>query len=123
MPVTTVVTSMAVAVVLAVVLPLPVLCVISYIYYRCQRYTYRHLPGPKPRWPLGNASMLQTPSGAKRRLSELHLELHKQYGNVCVFFMGSTAIVLISGMQSHHARSGMTVYSCALQRGHLHCYF
>ena len=50
------------------------------------------------RWPLGNARMLKDPkTGAQRKLADVQVELHDQYGDVVVFFLASTPLVFVTG--------------------------
>ena len=86
------------AIVAAVVTPIAFLVATSYIYFCINVAQYRHLPGPKASWPGGNAKLLLDPNtGTRRELSTVHAELQRRYGDVCVFFMGCTPVVLVSG--------------------------
>jgi hypothetical protein len=79
----------------AVVLPLIFLFTISYGLYVLERAKYRHIPGPTPGWPLGNAGLLKQYNS--RSLASLELSLHQEYGDIFVFFLGCRPIVVVSG--------------------------
>ena len=69
----------------------------SFIFFCVGCLRYRHLPGPAPSFPLGNADLLRTASGKRRPLPEVHAQLRQQYGDICVFFLGCTPVVLVCG--------------------------
>ena len=57
-----------------------------------QRWRYRHIPGPPPKWLLGNATEIQ----AKMKHGAYE-EWAKKYGPVCRIFIGMKPLVIITG--------------------------
>ncbi len=57
-----------------------------------QRWQYRHIPGPPPKWLLGNAAEVQD-----KMMHGSYEQWAKEYGPVCRIFMGMLPIVIITG--------------------------
>jgi hypothetical protein len=74
-----------------------VLVATAYLFFRRNVATYGHIPGPRPRFPKGNADLLKHADGTRKPLYDLHAELQRMYGDVCVFYLGCTPVVLVSG--------------------------
>ena len=58
-----------------------------------QRWRYRHIPGPPPKWLLGNAAEIQA-----RMMHGSYEQWAKKYGPVCRIFMGMRPLVIITGL-------------------------
>lgn len=65
--------------------------------YLQARRSLSQFPGPTPRFLLGNLMMLIGEGGKAMPLFRLHHVLHKQYGSIVRFTMGSTPVLVISG--------------------------
>lgn len=70
------------------------LLVISYCGNWQNRWKYRHIPGPKPSFPLGN---LQT--ALKKQLFRAHQEWQAEYGLIYKFFSARQPIIVVTDPQ------------------------
>lgn len=70
-----------------------VLLVTSYAYFCINWRKVRHIPGPRPVWPIGNAGLLRV-DGESITFLEAYDKLAKEYGDVFVFWMGCTPNVV-----------------------------
>ena len=64
------------------------------------RWAHRHLPGPRPKWLLGNASRRPGLPDQLGEAGKSFLALQRwarRYGGAFVFFMGRQALVVLSG--------------------------
>jgi hypothetical protein len=78
------------AFVLAIILSL---CLTSYLYFCSEVRKFRHIPGPNPSWPLGNAGLLRV-NNKPITFLQAYDALAKEYGDVFLFFMGCKAFVV-----------------------------
>lgn len=76
-----------------VALTIVVLLVTSYAFFCNNVRKVRHIPGPKPSWPIGNADLLRV-DGKPITFLELYNKLAQEYGDVFVFWMGCTPNVV-----------------------------
>jgi hypothetical protein len=81
------------AILALIVLFVLVLCLVSYFYFCSEVRKFRHIPGPRPSWPIGNANLLRV-DGKPITFLQAYDALAKEYGDVFLFFMGCKALVV-----------------------------
>lgn len=64
------------------------------------RHHLAAFPGPAPRFLLGNLAMLVDEGGKVMPLFRLHHVLAQRYGAIARFTMGSTPVLIVSGVPS-----------------------
>ena len=73
-----------------------------------QRWRYRHIPGPRPAWMLGNAVTM------RRKMAHVAYEDYMAvYGPVFRIFIGMQPFVVISGEALHRASATSPVCQAA----------